>query len=59
MATPDELLSASLPWPPNRYLELAPRYWAQSRARLDERQLDLAVGHLTIPPPAEQQSPPR
>jgi hypothetical protein len=43
-------------WPRDRYLELAPRYWAKTRARLDERQLDLPVGALTIPPPEEQPS---
>ena len=46
-------------WPRDRYLELAPRYWARTRARLDERQLELPVGDLTIPPPPEEQSSPR
>ena len=47
-------------WPRDRYLELAPKYWAATRARLDVTQLELEVGPLTIPPrletPAEEQS---
>jgi transposase len=45
-------------WPSHRYLELAPRYWAATRARLDERELELPVGNLTVPPPTEQESMP-
>jgi transposase len=42
-------------WPRDRYLELAPRYWAKTRARLDARELELPLGRLTVPePPAEQ-----
>ena len=43
-------------WPRHRYLELAPKYWARTRARLDPRELELALGHVTVPPPAQQQS---
>ena len=44
-------------WPRDRYLELAPKYWAATRARLDPRELALEIGALTIPPPApEEQS---
>jgi hypothetical protein len=43
-------------WPRDRYLELAPRYWARTRARIPERELELPLGHVTVPPP-EQQSP--
>jgi len=43
-------------WPRNRYLELAPKYWARTRARLDPCELELALGHVTVPPPAQQQS---
>ncbi len=47
-------------WPRDRYLELAPKYWAQTRARLDPRELAAEVGPLTVPPavvpPAEEQS---
>jgi hypothetical protein len=43
-------------WPRDRYLELAPKYWARTRARLDPRELELPLGHVTVPPPARQQS---
>jgi transposase len=43
-------------WPRDRYLELAPKYWARTRARLDEAELKRPIGHVTVPPlPAEQQ----
>ncbi len=38
-------------WPRDRYLELAPRYWARTRARLDPAQLALELGALDVPPP--------
>lgn len=38
-------------WPRDRYLELAPRYWRITRARLDPVELELEVGWLTIPEP--------
>jgi transposase len=47
-------------WPRNRYLELAPKYWAATRARLDPAQLAAELGPLTIPPPLDppaQQQP--
>jgi transposase len=46
-------------WPRDRYLELAPKYWAQTRARLDPRELAAEIGQLTVPPPlaaADQQT---
>jgi transposase len=50
-------------WPRDRYLELAPKYWAATRARLIPAELDLEAGSLTIPcppaTPAEQQPPAR
>lgn len=36
-------------WPRPRYLELAPKYWALTRARLIESELALPVGHITVP----------
>ncbi len=39
-------------WPRDRYLELAPKYWLGTRARLDAAELERAVGHITVPPPA-------
>ncbi len=48
-------------WPRHRYLELAPKYWARTRARLDPAHLQAEFGPLTIPPPlpasAEEQTP--
>jgi transposase len=38
-------------WPRDRYLELAPKYWARTRDRLDARELAAEIGHLTVPPP--------
>jgi transposase len=43
-------------WPRDRYLELAPKYWARTRARLNQRELELPIGHVTVPP-AEEKSP--
>ena len=39
-------------WPRDRYLELAPRYWQRTRARLDSAALECETGWLTIPMPA-------
>jgi len=41
-------------WPTDRFLELSPLHWANTRARLDVDQVDAEVGDLTIPPPPEQ-----
>jgi transposase len=38
-------------WPRDRHLELAPKYWAQTRARLDPAELGVEIGTLTVPPP--------
>ena len=45
-------------WPPTRRIELAPKYWANTRARLDPRELELPLGRVSVPPllAAEQQS---
>jgi hypothetical protein len=41
-------------FPRARYLELAPRYWAATRARLSEAELREPMGQLTLPPLEEQ-----
>ena len=43
-------------WPRDRYLELAPKYWLATRARLSPEELELPLGHITVPapPPKEQ-----
>jgi len=38
-------------WPRHRYIELAPKYWAATRLRLDAAQLAAELGPLTVPPP--------
>lgn len=38
-------------WPEDRYLELSPREWAKTRARLDDAELRAEVGTITVPPP--------
>jgi transposase len=45
-------------WPRDRYLELAPKYWLATRARLDASELEKPIGHVTVPAvtSAEQQS---
>ncbi len=40
-------------WPRDRYLELSPKHWAATRARLDGVQLAAEYGPLDLPPPAE------
>ncbi len=44
-------------WPRDRYLELAPKYWARTRAGLDAAEMARPIGHITVPPPppAEEQ----
>jgi hypothetical protein len=38
-------------WPRERYLELAPRHWSATRARLDPNELEQELGPLKIPEP--------
>jgi transposase len=56
-----DLIRVLAQWPRERYLELAPRYWAQTRARLNPDELAREIGWLTVPPPlpipTEEQSP--
>ena len=46
-------------WPRDRYLELAPKYWLATRARLDAAELAKEIGPLTVPPviPASEEQP--
>jgi transposase len=39
-------------WPRDRYLELAPKFWASTRARIDAEQLTREVGVIDVPPMA-------
>ena len=36
--------------PRDRLLEIAPRYWSATRARLNNVELDAPFGHVTVPP---------
>jgi transposase len=40
-------------WPKDRQLELAPKYWAATRAGLDPFELAREIGPLTIPPASD------
>jgi transposase len=46
-------------WPRERYLELTPKHWARTRARLDATEMDKPLGPVTVPPslPSEEQGP--
>lgn len=52
-----DLLRVLPHWPRDRYLELAPRYWLATRARLDPGQLELEIGPLDVPPPPSSEQP--
>jgi transposase/FtsZ-binding cell division protein ZapB len=45
-----ELFRVLPSWPASRVLELAPKYWARTRTRLDTAELARPLGHVTIPP---------
>lgn len=45
-------------WPSDRYLELAPKYWRDTRARLRPEELELPLGHITVPPPPSAKEQP-
>jgi hypothetical protein len=42
-------------WPRDRYLELAPKYWADTRARIPAHELSVEIGVITVPSPAPAQ----
>ncbi|MGO9836458.1 MAG: IS66 family transposase [Polyangiaceae bacterium] len=44
-------------WPRHRYLELAPKYWAATRARIPAAELAIEIGDITVPtpPPSPEQ----
>lgn len=45
-----------LNWPRDGYIEIAPKYWAVTRIRLDPGPMKLPIGHVSVPAPAPQQS---
>jgi hypothetical protein len=38
-------------WPRDRYLELSPKYWRATRARLNPKELEAPLSSFEIPPP--------
>jgi transposase len=48
----DEILRILPYWPSTRYLELAPKFWPATRARLRPEELDAPLCSFTIPPAA-------
>jgi transposase len=45
----DEVLRLLPYWPPERYLELAPKCWNATRAQLDPKQLEAPLAAFTVP----------
>jgi hypothetical protein len=41
-------------WPQTRFLELSPKHWRATRARLDDGELALPLGPITVPPRAAE-----
>jgi transposase len=55
----DEVLRVLPCWPHDRYLELAPAQWRDTRARLIPEQLESLISHVTVPPvPPPPATPP-
>jgi transposase len=48
----DEVLRVLPYWPQDRYLELAPKYWRATRARLRPEQLEVPLAAFDVLPPA-------
>ena len=48
----DEVLRVLPYWPRDRFLELAPQNWIATRARLEPKELELPLAHVTVPPPS-------
>jgi transposase len=48
----DEILRVLPYWPPTRYLELAPKFWPATRAKLRPEELDAPLCPFTVPPAA-------
>jgi len=46
----EELMKVKPFWPRNRFLELTPKYWAQTRKRISENELNSLISEVTVPP---------
>jgi hypothetical protein len=53
----DEVLRLLPYWPRDRYLELSPKYWRTTRARLNPKELEAPLSSFEIPPPIEPVEP--
>ncbi|MEZ5819094.1 MAG: IS66 family transposase [Hyphomicrobiaceae bacterium] len=47
----EEILRVLPYWPKDRYLELSPRHWAETRRRLNSDELDAVISSFEVPPP--------
>lgn len=50
-----ELIHLLPQWPKDRMLELSPKHWRATRARLDDAELDREIGWITVPPPPAEE----
>jgi hypothetical protein len=46
-----DIIKVVLYWPRDRYIELAPKYWRATRARLVPSEIERELGPITVPPP--------
>jgi hypothetical protein len=53
----DDVLRVLPYWPKDRYLELSPKYWPATRARLNPKELAAPLSSFEIPPPGESVEP--
>ena len=44
-----ELIHVQPQWPHKRQLELTPKYWRETRAKLDEKSLEYGIGYIVVP----------
>jgi transposase len=52
----EEILRVLPHWPQERYLELAPKHWRATRARLNPLELEMPISGFEIPPAVEAPS---
>jgi hypothetical protein len=53
----DDVIRVLPYWPRDRYLELAPKYWRRTRARIPDREWLMPLGPITVPPPLPIEQP--
>ncbi len=53
----DQVLRVLPYWPSDRYLELAPKHWAATRAALNADELAAPLSAFQIPPPGNAAAP--